>query len=317
MVVDYMNVKEISEKIVANVKEVVKGNDEVILKTVISLLSEGNILFEDVPGTGKTTLAKALSKSIGCNFSRIQFTPDLLPSDVTGINFYNRKENEFILKRGPAFTNILLADEINRATPRTQSSLLECMEEHQVTIDGETFKLEAPFIVLATQNPIEIQGTYPLPEAQLDRFFMRLSLGYPEKENEKEILFSQKERNLVDDIKSVVTAKEVVEAQLEVKKVKVSEPVADYIVDIVNATRNNEKIRLGVSPRGTKALMIASQATAAVNGRDYVLPDDVKFVAEAVLTHRLMYKGVNLLLDSNSENTIIKEIISEIEAPIV
>lgn len=286
-----MKIVEISTKIKENIGTVIFGKDEIIEKILVCLIAGGHILLEDIPGTGKTTLAKALATSTDCEFKRVQFTPDLLPSDLTGINFFNQKTSEFVFRKGSVFSNILLADEINRATPRTQSSLLECMEERQATIDSNTYKLDPPFIVIATQNPIETQGTFPLPEAQLDRFLMRLSLGYPDVDYEKTMLTSQIKASPISSLTSVVTREEIIEAQKEVGEILVSDNIKKYIVDIATATRNNEKIRLGVSPRGSLALMRAAQAYAGIKGRDYVLPDDVKHVAPDVLVHRIISKG--------------------------
>jgi len=309
-------IKSLSEKIKANIGKVIIGKDNIIDKLLISCFCAGHVLLEDIPGTGKTTLAKALSKSIDCEFKRVQFTPDLLPSDLTGINFYNQKKEDFVFKKGPIFTNILLADEINRATPRTQSSLLECMEEHQSTIDGTTYKMGEPFLVIATQNPIETQGTFPLPEAQLDRFFMRIAMGYPDEQSEKNILTSYILENPLDILESVVTKEEIIEVQQQVKRIIVSEAVSEYIVRIISATRKNENLRLGVSPRGTLALMRAAQGYAGISGRGYVLPDDVKAVCEDVLCHRFICKGNNLLKQTNRANEIMRQILDSVAVPI-
>ena len=255
---DTLEIKNLSQKLQDNMKKIIKGKEDVLKKVVISLLCSGHILLEDIPGTGKTTLAKALAKSVSCDFKRVQFTPDLLPSDLTGVNFYNQKEEKFIFKKGSIFTNILLGDEINRATPRTQSSLLECMEERQATIDGVTHPMAEPFLVIATQNPIEIQGTFPLPEAQLDRFFMKLSMGYPEKDFELQMLSEFKESNPLDSLEPVAEKEEILKAQQEVRQVYVSEPVKLYLLNIVTATRNHEKIRLGVSPQRKHRLFAGS-----------------------------------------------------------
>jgi MoxR-like ATPase len=271
---------------------------------------------EDLPGTGKTTLAKALSKSIDCTFRRMQFTPDLLPSDLTGINFFDRKENEYVFKPGPAFTNILLGDEINRATPRTQSSLLECMEERQVTVDGVTHALEKPFLVIATQNPVEIQGTFPLPEAQLDRFFMRLSMGYPDKAFEMEMLSEKQHTDPMNALPCVITKEQLIEAQSVIRQVKVSDAVREYIVNIVRATRSDSRIRMGVSPRGSLAFMRGAQAQAAVNGRDYVLPDDVKAVCVDILAHRILCRGRSLTQSGALAAEILTSILGAVQVPI-
>lgn len=280
------------QRIRENIASVIVGKDEVIDLILTSLVAGGHVLLEDVPGTGKTVMAKALAGSIAGEFSRIQFTPDLLPSDVTGINFYNQKEGEFTLRRGPVFGNILLADEINRATPRTQSSLLECMEEHQVTIDGETHKLSEPFIVLATQNPVETAGTFPLPEAQLDRFLMKLSMGLPTKEEEIAIM----ERFMGDTvgesrvrrIEAVCSGEELVRMQKEAAGVYVHKLLLEYIAGIVEGTRKSSGIKLGVSPRGTLAMLRAARAYAYVSGREYVVPEDIKTLAVPVFAHRLV-----------------------------
>lgn len=309
-------VKKLSDSLIQNISTVIRGKDEVIKKVVVSLLANGHILLEDIPGTGKTTLAKALSQSISCSFARVQFTPDLLPSDLTGINFYNQKQSEFVFRKGAVFTNILLADEINRATPRTQSSLLECMEERQASVDGETYCLDAPFLVIATQNPIEIQGTFPLPEAQLDRFLMRLSIGYPDNKGELEMLSARTEDDPLRCLQAVCGREDVLSAQEIVRKTAVSEPVKQYIIDLAKATRENEKLRLGVSPRGALAMMRAAQAEAAVNGRDYVLPDDVKEIAPAVMTHRVIVKGHQLGGAGKTALAMVEQILDEVKAPI-
>lgn len=307
-----MNNTEICGKIKTNIGKVIFGKDEIIEKIVICLIANGHILLEDIPGTGKTTLAKSLAKSINCEYKRVQFTPDLLPSDITGINFFNQKTSEFVFRQGSVFTNILLADEINRATPRTQSSLLECMEERQTTVDSHTYKMAEPFIVIATQNPIETQGTFPLPEAQLDRFLMRISMGYPDVEFEKEMLNSQIGSKPIDLIEEVVTAQEVISLSKSANEIKLSDSVKKYIVDIVLATRNNEKIKLGASPRGSLALMRASQAYALMCGRDYVLPDDVKHIAVDVLAHRIIIKGYGSIDSVKNSKKIIEEILNAV-----
>lgn len=284
---DTSAIKNLSERILENCSRVIVGKDEVIRQVTISLLCGGHVLLEDVPGTGKTMLLRAFSKSIGCDFKRIQFTPDLLPSDLTGINFYNQKLGEFILRKGPVFTNMLLADEINRATPRTQSALLEGMEEHQVTIDGETHPLPAPFMVMATQNPIESYGTFPLPEAQLDRFFMRLSMGYMLRTQELEVIARPGSLQLLEELSPVTTAEEIISLRKDLSDITVSSTVAGYLMDIIQATRDDKHITNGVSTRGAIALYKASQASAAISGRDYVIPEDVRREAVCVLPHRL------------------------------
>ena len=313
-----MHVSEIaalSRTLRDNIKQVIVGKDEVIDKVILSLLCSGHILLEDIPGTGKTTMAKALARSIDCRFKRIQFTPDLLPSDLTGINFYNQKESDFVFKEGAVFTNILLADEINRATPRTQSSLLECMEEMQVTVDGTTYRLDLPFLVVATQNPIEVQGTFPLPEAQLDRFFVKLSMGYPSPDFEREMLLNLVVAHPLESLEPVVKADVIVEAQKAVREVKVSQAVAGYIVALADASRRHDKVRIGISPRGTLALSRAAQAFAAMEGRDYVLPDDVKAVAYDVLCHRIICKGYNITQSNEGSAEVLRQLLSQVPVP--
>ena len=295
-----------------NISSVIVGKDEVIKLILTSVLAGGHILLEDVPGTGKTVIAKSLAGSISGEFSRVQFTPDLLPSDVTGINFYNQKAGEFTLRKGPVFGNIVLADEINRATPRTQSSLLECMEEHQVTIDGVTYRLDEPFVVIATQNPIETAGTFPLPEAQLDRFLMKLSMGLPDKEEEVKIM----ERFMGEvpgagsakRVAAVCSAKDIVDMQQEAAMVYVHKAILEYIASIVQATRKNPEIKMGISPRGTLALLRAVKAFAYIAGREYVVPEDVKAVAVSVLAHRIV------LMSSFSGDEGKKKLINDIVA---
>ena len=279
--------KIFNDKITENIGKVIVGKETVIKYLLTALLADGHVLMEDVPGTGKTKLAKSLARSLSIGFSRVQFTPDLLPSDITGINVFNRKENDFVLRKGPAFTNILLADEINRATPRTQAGLLECMEERQVTIDGETLKLDVPFFVVATQNPIESGGTFPLPEAELDRFIMKLSVGLPDKEEEVDILNKYMETDPLDTLESVVSKDELIKARDAAMRVKMHECIPDYIASISQASRNHPEISLGISTRGSIALMRCAKAYAFLSGRDYVVPDDVKAVAVPVLAHRI------------------------------
>ncbi|MBR2949194.1 MAG: MoxR family ATPase [Lachnospiraceae bacterium] len=271
-----------------NIGKVIIGKEDVIKHILTAMIAGGHVLLEDVPGTGKTRMARALAASMGLSFGRIQFTPDMLPADVTGLHIYNRQTNAFELKKGPVFTNILLADEINRATPRTQSGLLECMEERQVTIDGETQKLNEPFFVIATQNPIETAGTFPLPEAQMDRFFMKLSMGLPERDEEVRILETYREADPLKELTSVVSCDELMEMKKEADKVYVHPLIEGYLVDIVRATRDSSKTLMGVSPRGTIAFLRAARTWAWLHGSSYVRPDDVKAVAPAVLAHRLV-----------------------------
>jgi len=281
-------VHQLAERLIQNVGQVILGKRDVIELTVICLLCQGHLLIEDVPGVGKTMLAKALARSLGGSFKRIQFTPDMLPSDVTGTSIYNQKTGDFEFRPGPIMAQIVLADEINRATPKTQAALLEAMEERQVTVDGVTYPLGPPFLVLATQNPIEYEGTFPLPEAQLDRFLMRVSLGYPSPEQEMAILDAQQFRHPIEQLKQVTTVEALVATQEAIKSVYADKLIKEYIVALVDATRHHPEVYLGASPRGALTLFRAAQARAAIHNRDYVIPDDIKALAPATLGHRII-----------------------------
>ena len=309
-------IRKLAEEVKVNISKVLVGRDDTIDLVLTSMLCGGHVLLEDVPGVGKTMLAKCLAKSIDCEFKRVQFTPDLLPSDITGINYFDQKQGEFIFRPGPLFSNIVLADEINRATPRTQSSLLECMEEGQVTVDGDTRKLKKPFFVIATQNPVETRGTFPLPEAQLDRFFMRIRMGYPSVQQGREILQRIRSSDPITALKTVASGETVNAAQASFSIVKVSDAVEQYIINIVEATRHDEKISLGVSPRGSIALMRAAQVNAILDGRDFVMPDDVKKIAVPVLAHRLILKGHAIASGTENAEAAIREILKRVAVPI-
>lgn len=283
-----MTGKEFGERIKENISKVIIGKEETIHLLLTALLADGHVLLEDVPGTGKTKVAKSLAASLAADFSRIQFTPDLLPGDITGLTIYDQKKGEFVLRKGPAFTNILLADEINRATPRTQSGLLECMEERQITIDGETLPAGEPFFVIATQNPVETAGTFPLPEAQMDRFMMMLSMGLPGKEEEVQIMERYMKGEPLAELKAVCTLEELSEAKIAVENVFVHKCILEYMAEIVAATREGENVMMGVSPRGTLAFLRCVKAHAYLDGRDFVTPDDVKALAGPVLSHRIV-----------------------------
>ncbi len=300
-------------KIRSNMEQVIVGKRGVTDLLLCALLAEGHVLLEDVPGTGKTLMAKTFSKTMDLEFSRIQFTPDLLPSDITGLNYFNQKEGEFVLRKGPVFTNILLADEINRATPRTQSSLLEAMEERQVTIDGVTYQLDQPFLVIATENPIETGGTYPLPEAQLDRFFMRISMGLPDKKEELEILNRFQKSNPYEKLKPVCSREEILSLQTQCREIYVSPVLMDYLVSLVQATRTNSQILSGVSPRGSLALLRASMALALVRGREYVVPEDIKELAVPVLAHRLVC--ARTIDGSRRTAAVMEQILNSVPVP--
>ncbi len=308
-------IKTTASKIRENVGKVIVGKGEVVDLALVALLCEGHILFEDVPGIGKTTMAKALARSLDCSFRRIQFTPDLLPSDVTGLSVYNQKTQEFEFRPGPLMAQIVLADEINRATPRTQSALLEAMQERQITVDGATKLLPRPFLVLATQNPIELEGTFPLPEAQIDRFFMKLALGYPSDEEEESILLRFERDEPLETLQAVVDADKIADMQRAVRAVRVEASVREYVVSIVRATRVHASVELGASPRGSLYLYRAAQALAALRGRDFVLPDDIKYLAPFVLTHRLIISA-QTRLRGRDVNQIIQQVIESVPVPV-
>jgi MoxR-like ATPase len=308
-------ISEIAERLRKNIQKVLVGKSEVINLALAAVLCEGHILIEDIPGIGKTTLARALAVSLGCSFRRIQFTPDLLPSDVTGINWFNQRRQEFEYRPGPIMSQVVLADEINRATPRTQSALLEAMQERQVTIDGVSRPIPRPFIVIATQNPVELEGTFPLPEAQIDRFLLRLSIGYPGDAEEKLILDRFQFSDPFPDLEPAASPDEIIQLQMERQHIRVEDSLKDYIVKIARATRHNHEVALGASPRATLALFQASQAWAAIAGRDYVLPDDIKLVAPHVLTHRMMLSP-QAQLHGRQPAELIMEIVNTVPVPV-
>lgn len=292
------------------------GKEAIIDKLFIAMVTAGHVLLEDVPGTGKTLLAKAAARSVNCRFTRVQFTPDLLPSDLSGIYFYNQKNAEFEFRAGPLFTNILVADEINRATPRTQSSLLECMEERQISIDGITHQLAEPFLVIATQNPLEQQGTFPLPEAQMDRFLFKLNMGYPTSEESIQILKRFKDKQPMEELQAVAAADSMIKAREIVRRVHVSDDVLAYIVSLAEFTRNEESVAIGVSPRGCQAMLKAAQVQAVLHGREFVVPDDVKELAEPVWAHRLQLKGLGLNRGGGARpEELIRRMLSEVPVP--
>jgi MoxR-like ATPase len=308
-------IAEVAKKLQENVQRIIVGKEEAIKLALVAVLCEGHVLIEDVPGIGKTTLAKALSTSLGCTFRRIQFTPDLLPMDVTGLNWFNQKEQAFQFRPGPIMSQVVLADEINRATPRTQSALLEAMQEHQITVDGVTHRLERPFLVLATQNPVELEGTFPLPEAQIDRFMLRIVLGYPEEDEENQILERFRHGDPLAELHAVTSPEELLELQKLRSEIRVEESVRGYIVRVARETRAHAEIALGASPRATLALYQTSQAWAALQGRDYVLPDDVKEMSPHVLTHRLMISPQAQLRGRLPEE-LIADIVDSVPVPV-
>ena len=308
-------VQDVARAVRQNVERVIVGKEEVIDLMMVALLCEGHVLFEDVPGIGKTTLAKSLAKSLGCSFQRIQFTPDLLPSDITGITFFNQKHGEFEFRPGPLLSQIVLADEINRATPRTQSALLEAMEERQVSVERETIQLPRPFIVIATQNPIELEGTFPLPEAQLDRFLLRLRLDYPTQSEERLIVQRFREEQPLTELTPVLSAERLLQAQQSIRRVRVDPGIENYVVELVRATRDHSGIELGVSPRGTLALYRTAQAFAAIHGRPYVIPDDVKEMAPHVLAHRMIATS-QTRMHGRAMEQIVDDVLHSVSVPV-
>jgi len=310
---DITAIKNLTDRVAGNVSKVIVGKEDVVKQALICIIGSGHMLIEDVPGTGKTLFARALARSLDCTFSRVQFTPDLLPSDITGIHFYSQREDGFVLRKGPVFTNILLADEINRATPRTQSALLECMEERQVTIDNETISLPPPFFVIATQNPVETHGTFPLPEAQLDRFLIKGSMGYPARDEACQILDRFDGQNPLDELKPVANSVDIANAAAAFPDVYISDDLKYYIIDIAEKTRSHKSAYLGVSPRGTQALMKAVKIYAAMEGREFVLPDDIKALCRPVFTHRIV---TNLSMDlGRAAVSLLDEILSSLPVP--
>jgi MoxR-like ATPase len=308
------DIQSFGTKLISNLEKVIVGKHQTVESIVVGLLCQGHVLIEDVPGVGKTVLARSLAKSLGCSFSRLQFTPDMLPSDVTGVSIFDQSKRVFEFRPGPVFAQIVLVDEINRATPKTQAALLESMEEKQVTVDGITHILPNPFMVLATQNPIEYEGTFPLPEAQLDRFLMRVRLGYPSQSDEIEILDRQQLRHPIETLEAVVAVEELNSVMEEIKTVYVSKPVKRYLVDLVNRTRQSSDVYLGASPRGSLALFRTGQAVAALAGRDFVLPDDIKSLAVPVLAHRVIVGPAARLRELSAEK-IVEEILDKLPVP--
>ena len=308
------SVQEIAERIAGNVGQVILGKGNEIRLTILGIFCRGHILLEDVPGVGKTMMAKSLARALGCSFNRIQFTPDMLPSDITGVSIYNPKSREFEFRPGPIMAQIVLADEINRATPKTQSALLEAMEEGQMTVDGVTYRLSNPFIIMATQNPIEYEGTFPLPEAQLDRFMIRIQIGYPQPQDELRVLASQQYQHPIQNLQQVVSLEELLAAQQMIKDVYVAKEVQQYIINLITASRRHPDVYLGSSPRGSLALFRTSQARAAMTGRDFVIPDDVKALAEVTLAHRIIV-GPAARLKNITSRTIVQDIVQGTPVP--
>ncbi|MFC0190520.1 AAA family ATPase [Fictibacillus aquaticus] len=302
-------------EVIKNVERVMVGKKKITELSLVSLIAGGHVLLEDVPGVGKTMMVRSIAKSLGLKFSRIQFTPDLLPSDITGVSIFNQKEMEFEFRPGPLLGNVILADEINRTSPKTQSALLESMEEKSMTVDGQTYTLPEPFLVMATQNPLEYEGTYPLPEAQLDRFLMKLSMGYPTVEEELNVLDLIGKEHPIEFIDSVITVEELLQLKEDMKAVHVSEPVKRYIVELISRTRNHRSIYLGVSPRGSLALMKAAQAYALLMNRDFVIPDDIKYLAPFVLTHRIILKP-EARFEGTTPAEVVKELMARVPVPI-
>jgi MoxR-like ATPase len=309
-----INVQSIAQRLIANVERVIVGKSAEVQMTLIGLLCQGHLLIEDVPGVGKTMLARSIARSVGTSFNRLQFTPDMLPSDVTGVSIFNQQTRQFEFRPGPIMAQVVLADEINRATPKTQAALLEAMEEKQVTVDGESHQLPRPFMVLATQNPIEYEGTFPLPEAQLDRFLLRLSLGYPSVSDEVRILENQQFAHPVDTLEQVVSVEELLAAQTAVRHIHVASPLKAYIVEIATHTRRHQDVYLGASPRGSLALFRSAQARAAIEGRDYVIPDDVKALADSALSHRVII-GPAARIKNVDARAVVKEVLTSVAVP--
>ena len=306
--------RQLAARLMDNIQQVILGKQDVVGQTVIALLCQGHVLFEDVPGVGKTMLARAIARSLGGTFKRLQFTPDMLPSDVTGVSIFQPETGGFRFREGPIFAHVVLADELNRASPKTQSSLLECMEEAQVTVDGETYRLPQPFLVLATQNPLEHEGIYPLPESQLDRFMMRLHLGYPDRAVEKQMIQQQSHHHPIEDLQSVAAATELSEAQEAIREVQINDAVYDYLLEIVSRTREVENVVVGASPRGSLWLARGARALAALRGRSYVIPDDVKDLARPILAHRLILQP-EVRLSGASDRQIIQHILQTVKVP--